>query len=321
MKFYDTYFDDYITSNETISLHPKLNDIYDKFPDKLCDLKNMIFYGPKGVGKYTQALASIKKYSPTNLKYEKKISITYNKNTYFFKISDIHFEVDMSLLGCNSKLLWNEIYNQIIDIILAKSENTGVIVCKYFNEVHEDLIDTFYSYMQTLATASVNLKFIIITEQISFIPDNILNCCQHIHVSRPSRSLYNRCIKNKIDKNIPLEDINNIKNITASITQLMRPNESICNIIIEGIINIHELKFLEMRDHLYDIFIYDLDVTDCIWHILTKLIKMEKFKQKDITDILIKTFSFLQYYNNNYRPIYHLESYIFYLSKKVHGFS
>ena len=105
MKFYDTHFDDYIASNSAISLHPKLNKAYESFPPDLHDLKNMVFYGPKGVGKYTQMLAAIKKYSPTELKYDKKISILYNKNTYFFKISDIHYEIDMSLLGCNSKLL------------------------------------------------------------------------------------------------------------------------------------------------------------------------------------------------------------------------
>ena len=321
MKFYDTHFDDYITSNKSVSLHPKLSKAYEKFPEDLHDLKNMVFYGPKGVGKYTQMLASIKKYSPTELKYNKKISILYNKNTYFFKISDIHYEIDMSLLGCNSKLLWNEVYNQIIDIILAKSENTGIIVCKYFQEIHDDLIDTFYSYMQTMPTNAVSLKFIILTEEISFIPDNIINCCQTIRVPRPSRSLYNRCLKNKVDKNISLDKITNMKNIMASVTQLMIPYEVICNNLIDEIINIHDMRFINMRDQLYDIFIYNLDVTECIWYILVKLVKMNKLQEKDMTDILIKTFSFLQYYNNNYRPIYHFESYIFYLSKKVHGFS
>ena len=67
---------------------------------------------------------------------KKKISVSFNKNTYFFKISDIHFEIDLSLLGCNSKLLWNQVYNQIIDIILAKSENIGIIVCKNFQDIH-----------------------------------------------------------------------------------------------------------------------------------------------------------------------------------------
>ena len=319
MKFYDTHFEDYINSNNQVSLHPNLNNVYKTFPSNLHDFKNLIFYGPKGVGKYTQMLVAIKKYSPTELKYEKKLSITYNKNNYFFKISDIHYEIDMSLLGCHSKLLWNEVYNQIIDIILAKAENTGIIVCKYFHEIHSELLESLYSYMQTLTTPTIDLKFIIITEQISFIPDNILNCCKIINVPRPSRMLYNKCLNNKVKKDINLNEITNMKNIQASIKQLMLPHEVICMKIIENIINIEDMKFLELRDQLYDIFIYHLDVTDCIWYIVENLIRTKKLKQDDINDTLLKTYSFLQYYNNNYRPIYHLESYIFYLIMKVHG--
>lgn len=320
MKFYDTHFEEYIESNKTISLHPKLNELYETFPQSIYDLKNLIFYGPKGVGKYTQMLSSIRKYSPTELKYEKKMSVTYNKNTYYFKISDTHFEIDMSLLGCNSKMLWNEVYNQIIDVILAKSENSGIIVCKYFHEIHSDLLETFYSYMQTLSTSSLDLKFILIAEEISFIPDNILNCCRLINISRPSRTLYNKCLGNKIKKNIELDEITNIKNILASVTQLMRPYEIICLKILDNILDIENINFLILRDQLYDIFIYNLDVTDCIWFILKKLTETNKIKNEDMTDILIKTYTCLQYYNNNYRPIYHLESYIFYLIKKVHEF-
>ena len=320
MKFYDTHFEDYIHSNTQLSLHPTLTNLYKTFPSTLHEFKNLIFYGPKGVGKYTQMLAAIKKYSPTELKYEKKLSITYNKNNYVFKISDIHYEIDLSLLGCNSKLLWNEIYNQIVDIILAKAENTGIIVCKYFHEIHSELLESLYSYMQTLTTSTIDLKFIIITEQISFIPDNILNCCKIITVPRPTRALYNKCLNNKLKKNtIALNEISNMKNIQASITQLMLPHEVICTKIIETISNIEELNYLELRDQLYDIFIYHLDVTECIWYIVEKLIREKKLQNDDINDILLKTYSFLQYYNNNYRPIYHLEFYIFYLIMKVGG--
>ena len=38
------------------------------------------------------------------------------------------------------------------------------------------------------------MKFILITEELSFIPDNIYNCCEVIHVPRPSRTLYNKCL-------------------------------------------------------------------------------------------------------------------------------
>ena len=140
MKFYETHFEEYINENNRGSLHPKLNKIYANFPKTLHELKNLIFFGPNGTGKYTQMLKSIKKYSPTELKYEKKISLTYNKQQYFFKISDIHYEVDMSLLGCNSKLLWHEIYQQIIDILSAKTDKSGIIVCKYFQDIHSELL-------------------------------------------------------------------------------------------------------------------------------------------------------------------------------------
>ena len=140
MKFYETHFEEYIHEINRINLHTKLENIYKKFPNKLNQLKNLIFFGPSGTGKYTQMLNSIKKYSPTELKYEKKISLTYNKLQYFFKISDIHYEIDMSLLGCNSKLLWHEIYQQNIDSISAKKDKYGIIVCKYFHEIHSELL-------------------------------------------------------------------------------------------------------------------------------------------------------------------------------------
>ena len=163
MKFHETHFEEYITANQKEDLHPKLEKVFSKFPKKISELRNLIFYGPTGVGKYTQMLKSIKRYSPTELKYEKKISVSFNKQQYFFKISDIHYEIDMSLLGCNSKLLWHEIYLQIIDIISAKNEKSGIIVCKYFNDIHNELLENFYSYMQKNNTSCVDLKYILIT--------------------------------------------------------------------------------------------------------------------------------------------------------------
>ena len=136
MNFYETHFEEYVLENQKENLHPKLEKLYTRFPKNIKNFKNLLFYGPSGTGKYTQMLKSIKKYSPSELKYEKKISVTYNKQQYFFKISDIHCEIDMSLLGCNSKMLWHEIYLQIIDIIYAKNEKSGIIVCKNFNDIH-----------------------------------------------------------------------------------------------------------------------------------------------------------------------------------------
>jgi hypothetical protein len=320
MKFYETHFEEYINENNRENLHPKLNKIYENFPKTLHELKNLIFFGPNGTGKYTQMLKSIKKYSPTELKYEKKISLTYNKQQYFFKISDIHYEVDMSLLGCNSKLLWHEIYQQIVDILSAKTDKSGIIVCKYFQDIHSELLENFYSYMQQNNDTSINLKFIIITEELSFIPDNILNCCEIINISRPTKTSYVKCVKTKLPAKLKPENITNIKILHIYNEDLMLQYKIICNKIIQNLININDLQFLKFRDILYDIFIYNLDISDCIWYILSSLVEQKKIKKEYLSNILIKTYCFFQYYNNNYRPIYHVENYLLYLAKLIHGF-
>jgi len=320
MKFYETHFEEYTHESDRINLHPKLEKIYQKFPKKIQQLKNIIFFGPNGTGKYTQMLKSIKKYSPTELKYEKKISLTYNKQQYFFKISDIHYEIDMSLLGCNSKLLWHEIYQQVIDIISAKTDKSGIIVCKYFHEIHSELLENFYSYMQKNTSINVDLKFIIITEELSFIPDNILNCCEIINISRPIKTSYIKCINSKLPRTLKPENITNIKILHLYNEDLMLQYKIICNKIINNLINVNDLHYLKFRDILYDIFIYNLDITECIWYILSSLVDQKKIKREDLSSILIKTYVFFQYYNNNYRPIYHVESYLLYLAKVIHKF-
>lgn len=316
MKFLETHYEDYIQSHQTQNLHPKLSKLFSKFPSDVNKLKNLIFYGPSGVGKYTQMLCSIRKYSSTDLKYEKKISITYNKQQFFFKISDIHFEVDLALLGCNSKLLWHDIYTQIIDIISAKTNKTGIVVCKNFHEINSELLDNFYSYMQENQN-QINVKYILMTESVSFIPDNILNCCETIHISRPTKSALTKCMGSTAKLPIKMEQMSNIKNVHCGMNELMQPHKIICDKIIAEMVKIDELKFLAFRDMLYDIFIYNLDVGECVWYILTYL-TTQGYLQNHVSNALVKTFTFFQFYNNNYRPIYHLEGYLFYLIQLMH---
>lgn len=322
MKFCETHFDEYLISNEKMNLHPKLDKKLKTFPHAIAKFHNLIFYGPSGVGKYTQMLRSIKKYSPTELKYEKKISITYNKQNYVFKISDIHYEIDMSLLGCNSRLLWHDIYLQLVDIISAKIDKVGIILCKNFHEIHNELLENFYSYMQKQTPGIIDLKFILITEDIGFIPDNILQCCEIIQVSRPSKTLYNKCLKYALPSQCKLECITNIKLLhNQPMENMVVFYKIICDKIISTILMIDEIKFLKFRDLLYDIFIYNLNIYQCIWYILSVLIQQNHIKKEDLTKVLIKTYTFFQYFNNNYRPIYHLENYILYLAGTINQFS
>lgn len=321
MKHYESHFEEYLSASHKTNLHPKLLKIFRKFPTEISQLKNLIFFGPSGVGKYTQMLSCISRYSPSELKYEKKISIAFNKQSHFLRISDIHYEVDMSLLGCNSKVLWHEIYLQIIDIVNAKGENkSGIIVCKYFHEIHAELLENFYSYMQQNIALSINIKFILITEQLSFIPDSILNCCQVIHIGRPTKAAYNKCLTIKLSNKLSANDITNIKNVKHNSETILIPHKMTCNKIIDNMINVNEMKFLKFRDILYDLLIYNLDIAQCIWYILSTLIEMNHIGQCELSEVLILTYGFFQYYNNNYRPIYHIEKYLLSLVQIMHKF-
>ena len=317
MKYLETHFEQYINAIEKYNLHPKLKKNYDNFPN-MSNMKNVIFYGPSGVGKYSQMLYSIKKYSPSNLKYEKKISLTLNKSNVILKISDIHYEVDLSLLGCNSKTMWHDIYKQIYDSISSKPDKSGFIVCKYFHTISNELLENFYSYMQDNNISNINIKYILLTEEISFIPSNILQCCQIIYVPRPSKNTYNKFLGYKLK--IEPESIINIKYDISKTSELNVPYKISCDQIIKNMNDIHSLQFLKLRDLLYDIFIYDLNISKCVWYIFTTFVKTKQINKSNLMDILVNTNIFFKYYNNNYRPIYHLERYILYLISILHGY-
>jgi hypothetical protein len=175
--------------------------------------------------------------------------------------------------------------------------------------------------MQQNNSLGVHIVFIIITEEISFIPDNIINCCETINICRPTKSSYIKLFKSKskLLNKLKLENITNIKILQFNDEDLMLQYKIICNKIINNILNIDDMNYLKFRDILYDIFIYNLDITDCIWYILSSLVNENKIKKEHLSNILIKTYGFFQYYNNNYRPIYHVENYFLYLAKLIHG--
>ena len=338
MKYYETTFDEYISAVNKYNLHPEIGELVSvDFPQKLRDFGNLIVYGPSGVGKYSQVLHFLKKYSPTEIKYEKHITLQTEKQTYNYSMSDIHYEIDMSFLGCNSKMLWHELFFQIVDIVAVKPDKIGIIVCKNFHMIHSELLEIFYSYMQQYNNSYMNIliKFVLITEHISFIPVNIRNNCEILAIERPSKEAYmemidaNR-IKNgdktkQIMQHLETDMVLNLKEIRSFGMVKSADNlptdifNTVCNQIIRDMTQ-SDMDFVKFRDSLYDILIYNLDVAECLWYILTHFIQHGEIKSCDISQVLQKTYPFLKYYNNNYRPIYHLESIFFYLIIKIHNY-
>jgi len=366
MKFYETHYEEYIHSIDQYNIHPEMIATYDQFPKSISQFGNLIMYAPPGSGKYSQVLYLLKKYSPSELKYDKKITCQTDKVEYSYHISDIHYEVDMALLGCNSKILWHELFLQIVDIVSVKTEKIGIIVCKNFHLIHNELLEIFYSYIQHYnhPTANIQIRFVIISEHVSFIPKNIIQACKLISIRRPEKQKYiNRIIDsdermhvsdNKVSsflqrihpysstkplpktgsdviksvskrkiKNIleclDPEYIMNIKEIESFSlmndgSEIPKDNfNTICNNIIQELLQYNTLSFTQFRDTIYDILVYNLDIPECLWYVISYFIQRNIFTENEIDGIMEKMYVFLKQYNNNYRPIYHLESIFFYI--------
>ena len=308
---YETHFEDYIKEKRSFDLHPKQS--YISMPE--VPNTHMIFYGPPGVGKYSTSLMYINKYSISNLSYEKKLNVSYNKETRVYKISDIHFEVDMDTLGCNARLLWSEIMSQIEDVISSRQNKSAIILCKNFHKIHNELLEIFYSFMQR-SNVEKKIFFYIISESISFIPDNIMNCCLKLRIPRPSNIQYSKCLNVKI-KNA--SEINNIKEIKMNGVHVSNKYTLMCSVIYKHITNPEQLKYTKFRDVLYDILIYNYDLCKVIFTLLTMLIDNGLLSNTQYSSALTYVYTFLKSYNNNYRPIYHLELLMFNLISVIHG--
>lgn len=372
MKFYETHYEDYLGAKKIFNLHPELEPQMKLMPPQISGLRNMIFYGPPGVGKYTQVLSAIQQYSPSGLAYDKKINIQTEKYDYTYHISDIHYEIDMSLLGCNSKLIWHDITQQIVDIVSVKPEKYAIIVCKNFHLIHTELLEIFYSYIQEYSSkfSTIHLKYFLVTEHLSFIPNNILTSCETISIRRPDREMYvrlmktmqngrvgprkyvkadvdvsqplqntietefiqkislsHRCFNNdviEVIKQIDTNEIMNLKELRAFSKMSGTENipadifNIVCNNIIQQLLAAHDsIVHAQFRDALYDIFVYNLDIVECVWHIICNLIENGHLRGKAISDVMTRSYNFLKYYNNNYRPIYHLESMFHYIIIKI----
>ena len=318
MKFHETKFEEYINSCNKRDLHPELDEI--KNIDRNA-FNNIIFYGPPGVGKYTQTLKFLKQYSDSGLKYERKINMNYQKKYHYtFKISDIHYEIDMELLGCNAKMLWNEIYKSILDIVSSKTKKIGFIVCKNFHKIHSELLDIFYSYMQSLTHKNISISFIIVSESVSFIPDNILKRCKVIPIKRPTKTKYKYALRKTSINNIDITKLNNIKDIIAGNANVFNENKKIVNSVINYIEHYKNINYYDFRDMLYNIFIYHLDLNECIWEIIDYFVQKNMINGEKMYKINKFMYEFLVKYNNNYRPIYHLERFVLYLCRIVHEF-
>lgn len=262
-------FDKYINNLETENYHKEKEIIYDSFSNDINKINNhFIFFGKKNVGKYSQSLFFINKYSKNNLKYKKKIQIDNSKLIYYIHLSDVHYEIDFEYLTHTSKTVWFSIYNSILESALTE-KNKKFIICKNFHKISHDLLNIFYNTLNT----NNKFIFIMLCENICFFPENLINRCFIIRFPKVKQNKYVET-KEKI---------------------LSYHNKEILDIIKSKTIN-----YQKLRDTIYDMFIKQYCIYDLLWYLI---------KELNITNIKLmeNMNSCCKLYNNNYRPIYHIE--------------
>ena len=98
----------------------------------------------------------------------------------------------------------------------------------------------------------------------------------------------------------------------------MNSRENYANQFIDIVENYQDKQFIDIRNTIYNFFIYGIDISESLWMVINHFIKEKKLNEENIDFILSRLYIFFKYYYNNYRPIYHLESIIYYLIKIIH---
>lgn len=238
--------------------------------------KNIIIYGNDVMKNYAFTLNALKSFSNSQLKYSRRIAINYNSEDILFNISDIHFEVDFSLLGVNQYNIFLTLFHHIKENMLV-DKKIFYIVCLNYQDIKLELMKIFYTFLN-----QNKIRFLILTTKISFI-------CNKIFQS----SLIKK-IKGETP-HVNETQTEHIQNMTNFIKQT------------------DNVSLFQLREHLYTFLTLNYTIHDCFVKIIFNLIENCYIREENIHLVLKRYNDFTEKYNNNYRPIYHLESFILFL--------
>lgn len=269
-------------------LHPALARTRDSLPTRLADAVDMLFYGPPGAGKYTQALRVIAKYSPSGLRYDRPLNVKHEKGQMTIRVSDVHFEIDMELLGCHARSLWPAIYEHVVDSVHAREPKRGIMLCKHFHATHKELLDSFYYYM-----GRGGVSVIIVTDHLGFIPRRVVERCLVVPVPLPSSARV-------IAAGLP-GGRGNLASTQQAQTHLDDRMARACDAVWAAA---QASDFAQLRITLYALLVDQHPTPACVWELVTRAVEAGAIHPLAATE---RARRFFALYNNNYRPIYHLE--------------
>ena len=314
-------------------------------------LGNYIFYGPEGSGRYTLALNYIRHHSDSDLRGIRVLNVTYNKTVHMVYMSDIHFEVDMGMLGSSAKALWYHMMQQIYDIVLLRKRKIGIIMCKNFQAITNEHMEIMQTYVKQCENGFMynrcRLYYVILTTDASFIGTNISSVFSVVRVPlymrrihgiyegqrededmKEGKSVIHRFL-DEGDESMLLSDMNResvlslgeghvtyLKSDNCSY-EFMKYRKEILRSIESHIYGYDPLNGLSLRNSIYDILIYHMNLYDVIWLLICSFSEhlSDDGRSKRMYNICIYTHEMLRLYDANYRPILHIEKLILYLAK------
>ena len=81
--------------------------------------------------------------------------------------------------------------------------------------------------------------------------------------------------------------------------------------------NSKNVKFYNIREKIYNILVYNIAIDNFLLYLINDLINSQLIKEDKLQLLLEDIFTALIYYNNNYRPIYHLEKIVCIIIKYI----
>ena len=184
---------------------------------------------------------------------------------------------------------------------MNRNNKNCIILIKNFHKIHEDLLTIFYSFLQN--NDKYNLKFIILTQNYKFITKNILNNCLFLRLKEVTTQLKDlkQVNKENFNNNYIFYD-NYIEDTNKWIYFIVNFKE---NYLIYN--KEKENLYKVLREIIYEILIKNYDINIVTSYVIFSLINLNIIKDNEL--LIQKYYNFIKLYNNNYRPIYHLEKF------------
>lgn len=168
----------------------------------------------------------------------------------------------------------NSLWNEIYNNICEFS-----VIQKKFIVVLKNIESVDYDFLEKLYIYLRNpyLSFFIFVKHYSFLPQTIKKKSEMIVIKKT---------KNEIENRYYIND---------------------CIPILKFIEDPNENNIIELRESIYNLLVKNYPIYLCIEHILISLYKYPNIINNE------KIIEIIEHYNNNFRPIYHLERLFVYL--------